>query len=213
MSEQTIDLPCPVCTSSGKVKMMAHIDEIPYFGEHTQVTLLCDDCGWRQTDFIPAEGKKARGWSITIDSEEKLRARVVRSSSCTVVLPELDLQVNPGTSSTGYVSNVEGVLFRFQEVISMVERDLVAQVAAAQFQEREALMNNMLTLQNMKLALSQLGQADADSLTLELLDPHGHSMIIHPEAVQRDLTAEELALLPVGPDPAVFSTEDVNDSS
>ena len=65
MKEQSIDIPCPICSSSGNVNMIAHIDEIPYFGEHTQVTILCHDCGWRQTDFIPAEGKKqvAGRWS------------------------------------------------------------------------------------------------------------------------------------------------------
>ena len=71
MKEQAIDLPCPVCSSTGNVNMIAHVDEIPYFGEHTQVTILCHDCGWRQTDFIPAEGKKAGGWSMVLDTEEK----------------------------------------------------------------------------------------------------------------------------------------------
>ena len=59
--------------------VLTHIDEIPYFGEHTQVTILCHACNWRQTDFIPAEGKKAGAWSMTIDSADKLSARVVRS--------------------------------------------------------------------------------------------------------------------------------------
>ena len=98
--------------------MIAHIDEIPYFGEHTQVTVMCHSCGWKQTDFIPAEGKKAGCWKLAITDEKQLRSRVVRSSSCTVRIPELDLQVNPGSSSTGYVSNVEGVLNRFLEAVS-----------------------------------------------------------------------------------------------
>ena len=213
MKEQPIDLPCPICASTGNVNMMAHIDEIPYFGEHTQVTILCHDCGWRQTDFIPAEGKKAGGWSMVIDSEDKLRARVVRSSSCTVRIPELDLEVNPGTSSTGYVSNVEGVLHRFQEIINMVERDISNQFLAAEGDEREALMNQLATLQQMTLTLSNLGGPDAQAITLELLDPHGHSMILHGDAMERELTEEELESLPVGPDPAVFSTDDVGDSS
>ena len=213
MNEQTIDLPCPVCASTGNVKMIAHIDEIPYFGEHTQVTIMCHDCGWRQTDFIPAEGKKAGGWTMVIEDEEQLRARVVRSSSCTVCIPELDLEVNPGTSSTGYVSNVEGVLNRFQEIINMVERDLSNQFVAAEGQEREEVMERLATLQHMTLTLSNLGGADADSITLELLDPHGHSMILHPSAVERDLTEEEIKSLPVGPDPAVFSTDDVDESA
>jgi zinc finger protein len=150
---------------------------------------------------------------MIIDSAEKLTARVVRSSSCTVLVPELDLQVNPGSSSTGYVSNVEGVLNRFQEIINMVERDLASQFDGATDDERSDLMDQMATLQGMSLTLSQLGQADSDSITLELLDPHGHSMILHPDAVERDLSAEEIAALPVGPDPAVFSTDDVNESS
>ena len=188
--------------------MMTHIDEIPYFGEHTQVTILCHDCGWRQTDFIPAEGKKAGGWSLVIDEEEKLGARVIRSSSCTVLIPELDLEVKPGSSSTGYVSNVEGVLHRFKEIITMVERDLSKQFLEADTEEREELMAQMSTLQHMTLTLGNLGGPSAEAVTLVLLDPHGHSMILHPDAKERDLTDEELQSLPVGPDPAVFSTDD-----
>jgi zinc finger protein len=213
MNEQSIDIPCPVCATSGQVKMISHIDEIPYFGEHTQVTLLCDACGWRQTDFIPAEGKKAGAWSMLIDSEEKLTARVVRSSSCTVSLPELDIQVNPGSSATGYVSNVEGVMQRFLEVIGMVERDLVTDFEALEDDLRTEATEQMATLQSMKLAIGQLGEPEANPLTIVLLDPHGHSMILHPEAEERDLTPEELALLPVGPDPAVFSSDDLNESA
>jgi len=46
-----------------------------------------------------------------------------------------------------------------------------------------------------------------------LLDPHGHSMIMHEDAVERDLTAEEMEELPVGPDPAVFSKDELDGSS
>ena len=48
-----------------------------------------------------------------------------------------------------------------------------------------------------------------ESLTLELLDPHGHSKILHPDAEGFELTEEELATLPVGPDPASFSTDEI----
>ncbi len=173
MDEQPIDMPCPICASTGNVNMIAHVDEIPYFGEHTQVTILCHDCGWRQTDFIPAEGKKAGGWSLVIDDEEKMRARVIRSSSCTVSIPELDLEVKPGSNATGYVSNVEGVLHRFQEIINMVERDLSSQFLSAEGAERETLMEQLGTLQNMTLNLANLGAPDADEITLVLLDHTG----------------------------------------
>ena len=212
MNEQPVDIPCPICFEEGKVNMIAHVDEIPYFGEHTQVTILCHACGWRQTDFIPAEGKKAGGWSLVIDEEEKLRARVVRSSSCTICVPELDLEVKPGSNATGYVSNVEGVLNRFQEIIDMVERDLSQQFLNSEGEAREELMTQLATLQNMTLTLKELGRPKTDSITLVLLDPHGHSMILHPEAKERDLTDEELQNLPVGPDPAVFSADEAGGS-
>jgi hypothetical protein len=38
-------------------------------------------------------------------------------------------------------------------------------------------------------------------------------MILHPEAKERDLTEEEIGVLPVGPDPAVFSSDEVEPSS
>ena len=193
MEEQAIDMSCPMCQKEGQLAMMAHVDEIPYFGEHTQVTVLCHACGWRQTDFIPAEGRKPGGWNFEITSQKDLNARVIRSSSCTVSIPELDLEVNPGGNATGYVTNMEGLLNRFIKIIEMVRKDL-----------DESEEENMSTLRNMLRRLENAG-LEGEGLLVELLDPHGLSQILHPDAVDRDLSAEEIARLPVGPDPAVFS--------
>ena len=45
MDEVVVEISCPMCAADGSVRMMTHIDEIPYFGEHTQVTVLCKSCG------------------------------------------------------------------------------------------------------------------------------------------------------------------------
>ena len=139
-----VDIPCPVCKVEGQVGMMTHVDEIPYFGEHTQVTVLCNACGWRQTDFIPAEGRKPGASTLVISEPEHLRSRVVRSSSCTVRIVELDLEVKPGSASTGYVSNVEGVIDRFMDVIIMVTRQAYAE---------DAEMSDIKNLQEMHTTL------------------------------------------------------------
>lgn len=212
MQEQNVDIPCPICSIEGEVKMIAHIDEIPYFGEHTQVTVLCNSCGWRQTDFIPAEGKKSGAWKLIIDNPEKLLARVVRSSSCTVKIEELDLVVNPGGSSTGYVSNVEGVMNRFVDVINMVLRDVqneALQHAAEGIDEGiEETMQAIDKLETMLSTIESLKKDDSEPITLELLDPNGHSMIIHEDSVERELSDAELVELPVGPDPPVLSNDE-----
>ena len=167
--------------------------------------------GVKPISSLRKEKRQAVGpWSSRMRNNSGARVVVRRPARS---IPELDLEVNPGTSSTGYVSNVEGVLNRFQEIINMVERDLSSQFLTAEGKEREDVMERLATLQHMTLTLSNLGGADADPITLELLDPHGHSMILHPSAVERDLTEEEIKSLPVGPDPAVFSTDDVDESA
>ena len=206
MDEQPIDIPCPICSKKGQLGMVANVDEIPYFGEHTQVTVLCHACGWRQTDFIPAEGKKAGAWALVLDNSKKLRSRVVRSSSCTVKIPELDLEVMPGTNSTGYVSNIEGVLNRFVDIIMMVRRDIERDIALASEENNRENLKSLKTLDSLLKSIEQAGEESV--FTVEFLDPHGHSMILDEDASERELTSDELEELPIGPDPAVFSLDD-----
>ena len=201
MDEIPVDVPCPICHVEGQVRMLTHIDDIPYFGEHTQVTVLCHACGWRQSDFIPAEGKKPGGYRILISKPEHIRSRVVRSSSCTVRIVELDLEVKPGTASTGYVSNVEGVIDRFMDVIVMVTRQ-------AYTDDNE--MSDIKKLQEMHTTLLELKEDPIPTpITLELLDPNGSSQILHADAEMWELSDSELEDLPVGPEPAVFSQDDL----
>tara|TARA_B100000886_G_scaffold184075_1_gene126294 strand:- start:2789 stop:3193 length:405 start_codon:yes stop_codon:yes gene_type:complete len=133
----------------------------------------------------------------------------VRSSSCTIRIPELDLQVNPGSNATGYVSNVEGVLNRFVEVINMVLRDLQNDVSGKLIEDQTTdlsqTMNEINQLEEIIAQLTNIDGQKSNPFTLELLDPHGHSMIMDEAAIERDLTPEEIATLPTGPDPAVFS--------
>ncbi|RJU99191.1 MAG: hypothetical protein DWC11_07100 [Candidatus Poseidoniales archaeon] len=196
--EQTVNAPCPTCGAEEGLRLRTHIDDIPYFGEHTQVTLLCVVCGWRQTDLIPAEAQTPTGWMLELSSPRHLTARVVRSTACTVRIPELDLEVAPGSSSTGYVSNVEGVLQRFLDVLDIVERDVVAHGDLPE--ERSAL-----DLLRMRLTMTMAGVFDTP-VTLELLDPSGRSLILDDDATQRELTSEEADALPMGPEPPVFSS-------
>ena len=127
MSEVDLSIPCPLCGVENQLKMFTFFDEIPYFGEHTQVTVSCLSCGWKQSDFIPAEEKEPSKHSLIVNTRNHLKARVVRSSSCTIRIPELDLEVNPGAESTGYVSNVEGVFERFLRIIRLVKHQSISE--------------------------------------------------------------------------------------
>jgi len=173
--------------------MIAHTTEIPYFGEHTQLTMVCDACGWKHTDFIPAEGKKPGSWSLKIDSVEYMSARIVRSGSCTVRLVELDLEASPGGASTGYVSNIEGVLTRFEEVIQTLQKGSEDGVA-------EKCTELLAELERVRIGDS--------SLEMLLLDPLGHSQILHTDAISRELSEEEASSLDSGPMVPVFDSSE-----
>ena len=196
--ESTVEQPCPICFSDKGLTMIAHSSEIPYFGEHTQLTILCPSCGWRHTDFIPAEGKKPGAWSLEINNRDMLSVRIVRSSSCTVKISELGLEVEPGGATTGYVSNIEGVLNRFEDAIRLMYR-------------QSKLSNEEEIIENCERLLEKINQVKEGELNVMmiLLDPMGHSQILHAEAVSRNLTEQELNDLEVGPSVPVFNSEDL----
>jgi len=197
--ESTVEQPCPICFSDNGLTMIAHTSEIPYFGEHTQLTILCPSCGWRHTDFIPAEGKKPGAWSLDIDDVSILTARIIRSSSCTVEINELGLLVEPGGATTGYVSNIEGVLNRFEDAIQLMYRQSKSSNEIDIIEKCEKLLG--------KIELVKSGNL---SVNITLLDPMGHSQILHEKAIPRDLTDKELEELEVGPIIPVFSSKDLD---
>ena len=191
--ESHVEQSCPICGVENSLKMLAHTSEIPYFGEHTQITMSCDSCGWRVTDFIPAEGRKAGSWKLVVSSAEHVNTRVVRSSSCTVRIDELGLEVTPGSSSTGYISNVEGVLDRFSSAIGTIRRQADAEADEDILRKCDELLSKIDMVRNGHL-----------TVTLELLDPIGHSQILHDEAVSSEISDDDAKELDPGPVYPIF---------
>ena len=163
--QSIIEVDCIVCGYSDGLLMLAHTEEIAYFGEQTHGTLSCPECGWRQTACIPAESREPACISFEISNAEDLSIRVILVSGCTIRLVELDLEVRPGSQSMGYVSNIEGVLNRFQEVIEMVGREVALEGDESSMQEITDLMEKISQIRSGKF-----------TATLEMLDPCGHSI-------------------------------------
>ncbi len=197
--ESSLDYPCPICNSENGLILNVHTSEIPYFGEHTEMTIICNECGWRNTDFIPSEGKKPSLWSLVIDNLELMTTRVVRSSSCTVRIVELGLEVEPGDNATGYISNVEGVLNRFSDAIAMIQRSAI--------RDGEEGKEKVESCQELIDRISKIKNGD-EPVELLLLDPNGHSQILHESATSTDLSEEEIAALATGPQIPIFNSSD-----
>ena len=113
-------------------------------------------------------------------------------------IEELGLEVDPGGATTGYVSNVEGVLNRFEGAIQLMYRQSISSDEKDIIEKCESLLERINLVKSGDLVVKMV-----------LLDPMGHSQILHEDALSRDLTKQELDNLEVGPSIPIFSPDEV----
>jgi zinc finger protein len=174
---------CPVCRGKDTLEMTSKTEEIPYFGEIMESTLLCSECGYKHSDTICLEQKEPVRYALEI-KKNNLNARIVKSQSATLSIPELGLKVEPGPKSQGYVSNVEGVLNRFESAVA----------TAIKWAEDDEIKGNALGILE---KIENLKTGD-ETATLVIEDPFGHSIIVHKDSEHRKLSEEEINELNTG---------------
>jgi zinc finger protein len=174
---------CPVCHGLNCVDVTTKTDDIPYFGEIMESVVLCSSCGYRHSDVICLDKKEPVRYALKI-TDNHLNARVVKSQSATVSIPELGLKVEPGPKSVGYVSNVEGVLERFEGAVKTAL----------------TLFDNDESQKNASKILEELEKVRSGQKTIEIIieDPFGHSIIMHQDASKRKLELDEIKNLKTG---------------
>ncbi|MCS7097717.1 MAG: ZPR1 zinc finger domain-containing protein [Candidatus Methanomethyliaceae archaeon] len=111
MEEIKYNVLCACCGYSLEVKEI--YIEIPKFGRTVIISMLCANCGYRVNDVVPLEYKGASKIEYKVKGLRDLSAKVIRSKSARIVIPELGLELTPGPRAEGFITNVEGVLDRF----------------------------------------------------------------------------------------------------
>ena len=87
--------------------------------------------------------------------------------------------------------------------------DVIVMVTRQAYVE-DSDMSDIKTLQMMHTTLLELKEDPIPRpITLEFLDPNGHSQILHEDAEMRELEAEELEDLPVVPEAPVFNQDEI----
>ncbi|KAM3536240.1 hypothetical protein MY4038_000398 [Beauveria bassiana] len=120
--DEVYDFPatCPGCMHAC-VTHMKMVD-IPHFKQVVLMSTVCGDCGYRSNDVktggeIPEEGEVI---TLTVEDNFDLARDILKSETCGLECPELQLQVNPGTLG-GRFTTVEGLL-------TQVRNDLHGQI-------------------------------------------------------------------------------------
>ncbi|MDI9643874.1 MAG: ZPR1 zinc finger domain-containing protein [Candidatus Verstraetearchaeota archaeon] len=106
---------CPGC-GGDSMEVQELYDDIPGLGNAVLIAMFCPGCGMKAHHEIPLESKGIRKVEFRVSDRKALNARVIRSPSGRILVPELGLELTPGPRSLGFVTNVEGVLERFLEV-------------------------------------------------------------------------------------------------
>jgi len=178
----TYKLTCPICRNN-EVKVTQLVENIPYFGSVAIITFICESCGFKMNDTICLDVQEPREYVLHVESEEDLKAKIVKSNSGFIEIPELKVEIKPGPASQGFISNVEGLLDRVEEVTKALafEGDLYERF--------------LLKLRDAKEAKIPF--------TVILKDPYGNSAIISEKGKVKvrklsDLEVEKLKELLIG---------------
>ncbi|MHA1384213.1 MAG: ZPR1 zinc finger domain-containing protein [Candidatus Helarchaeota archaeon] len=167
---------CPICKS--KISTHFKTVDIPYFGEVILITLICDNCGYKKNDLFNVYEKGPKRYIYKFEEKKDLNIRVVRSGSCTIKIPELGSVIEPGIESEGYITNIEGILYRISDILTTIENQGTDIDSLKKIEELRS-----------KIEKAKVGKF---KLTLILEDPTGNSAIISDD--NQKLRIEDLEI-------------------
>jgi len=108
---------CSTCGAAAETRMCTVT--IPYFKELIIMSFLCEKCGTHSTETKPGGemSKNAIKISLHVKSDNDLLRDLYKSETCAIKIPELELEVEPG-SLGGMYTTVEGLLDKIHENLS-----------------------------------------------------------------------------------------------
>lgn len=186
MQKESMMSDCPVCGKSKTLEIKTSTDNIPYFGDILETSVYCSQCGYQSSDSISLEHNEPSRYTLVIN-DKKLDTRVAKSQTATVTIPEMGLKVEPGPKSQGYVSNVEGILNRFEQAVA---KALTLEGTDISQEVEDNAVKILEFITHIKM-----GELET---VLILEDPFGNSIIDDDDAEYEVLTQEEADALQTG---------------
>ncbi|KAK3839437.1 MAG: ZPR1 zinc-finger domain-containing protein [Linnemannia elongata] len=108
---------CSSCNAPSDTKM--HILDIPHFKEVIIMSTTCDECGYKSNE-VKAGGPVSEFGKriiLKIEDAEDMSRDILKSETCGLSIPEIDLELNSGTLG-GRFTTVEGLLRQVHDELS-----------------------------------------------------------------------------------------------
>ncbi|RLG00247.1 MAG: hypothetical protein DRN49_03205 [Thaumarchaeota archaeon] len=166
---------CPQCGE--EITVENYLYDAPLIGKLLISVSKCDGCGYRHNDVRAVESKGPHRLTLKVDGLKDLNILVVRSSSASIRMPELGVEITPGPAAKGFISTVEGILDKVLEVLSIMKDD--PEVDERALKEKEEKINK--------------AKEGKIAFTLIIEDPTGASRIISDKAKEEKLYRPEIA--------------------
>jgi len=132
---------CPSC-QEGYIELVRNIYDLPDGDKMLILKFECDSCNFHKNDIIPLTTDMEPGiMTLQITNEEDLKSKIYRSPAGKLEIPELELIVKPGPRADFYYTNVQGILFRFENAVSIYRNNL--EKDDPEKSEIEELLNNL----------------------------------------------------------------------
>ena len=117
--QEPVEMPtrCYACQCPGTIRMC--ITHIPHFKETIVMAFNCEMCGAKSNEVKGGGGVSELGKRVTlkVTQSEDLTRDVIKSDTSSVSIPELGLELMPGTLG-GLVTTVEGLLSQIHNQLS-----------------------------------------------------------------------------------------------
>lgn len=100
---------CPNCQAEGE--LLTAMTDIPHFKEVIIMAFNCQSCGYRNNEVKGGGSVPTYGTEVTLkaNSVSDLKRDILKSDTCMVSIPELDLEMQYGTLG-GMYTTVEGLI-------------------------------------------------------------------------------------------------------
>ncbi len=169
---QIVPGPCPDCGK--EMNYIYDTENIPYFSEILLISGVCS-CGFKVVDTSVLQDHEPSCWEMRVETQADLNARVVRSMQGEIDIPEFGINIRPGPSCFGFVSNIEGILDRARDAI----RTALFSCEGDEIHQATQLLADIEKARNSEI-----------TFTVIITDPSGNSGIVSSKAKKTKLDIE-----------------------
>lgn len=166
---------CHNCHQSCETRMC--VTELPHFKDCVLMVTECIHCGYKDSEVKPAGtiSDKALKIILQVNSIDDLGRDILKSDTASIEIPELELELQPGTLGAKYTT-IEGILLDIRDQLSRVNAFSMGDSSTT---EQSNTMNEFITRFNQLLTVEK-------PFTFIMDDAMGNIYIYNPHVPKSD---------------------------